>query len=162
MNCQKVIRLIPLYAGLDLPTKTKAAVQAHLQNCLSCQQEYSEYKSIIQQTREWWAQERKDWGEAEWKKNVQTAVEKAEEKQRWLVPWPFKKGWAFVLMTASAILLSFLVLHPSFVKDNLGRTPTLSALESQSEIVSMKIVSKETGLKINWFFHKDLILEVME
>ncbi len=162
MKCRKVTRLIPLFAGSDLPSKTRAKVQGHLHNCQSCQQEFTYYQTILQQTREWWVQERKDWEEAEWKKTVHAAIKKAEKKRSWLVPWPFKKGWAFVLMTASAILLSLLVLHPSFVKDNIGRTPTLSVLESQPEIVSMKLVSKETGLKINWFFHKDLKLEVME
>jgi hypothetical protein len=103
-----------------------------------------------------------DWEEAEWKTTVQTAIEKAEEKRSWLVPWPFKKGWAFAMMASSAVLLSLLVLPASFVKDKMGRIPTVSALESQPEIFSLQIVSEETGLKINWFFHKDLKLEVME
>ena len=162
MKCRKVTRLIPLFAGSDLPAKTRVKVQRHLQDCRSCQQEYTEYQSIIQQTREWLAQRRKDWEEAEWKKTIQAALEKADEKQSWLVPWPFKKGWAYVLMTASAILFSLLVLHPSFVKDKMRRIAVVSAVESQQEIVSMKLVSKETGLKISWFFHKDLKLEVME
>jgi len=162
MKCRKVTHLIPLFAGSDLPAKTREKVQRHLQDCRSCQQEYTVYQSILQQTREWLAQERKDWEEAEWKTTVQKAIEKAEEKKSWLVPWPFDKRWAFVLMTVSAILLSLLVLHPSFVKDNTGRVSTLSAVESQPELVSMKFVSKETGLKINWFFHKDLKLEVIE
>lgn len=162
MKCRKVTRLIPLFAGSDLPVKTREKLQRHLQGCRSCQQEYTHYQTILQQSREWLMQERRDWEEAEWKKTVWTAIEKAEEKKSWLVPWPFEKRWAFVLMFASAILLSLLVLHPSFVKDNSGRTPTFSALESQSEIVSMKFVSKETGLKINWFFYKDLKLEVIE
>ncbi len=162
MNCRKVTRLIPLLAGSDLPAKTREKVQRHLQDCRSCQQEYTVYQSILQQTREWLVQERKDWEEAEWKKTVQAPIEKAEENRSWLVPWPFKKGWAFALMTASAILLSLLVLHPSVVRDKMGRIPTLSAVESPPEIVSMQLVSNETGLKINWFFHKDLKLEVME
>lgn len=162
MKCRKVARLIPLFAGSDLPAKTREKVQRHLQDCRSCQQEYTVYQSILQQTKEWFAQERKDWEEAEWKTTVQSAIEKTEEKRSWLVPWPFKKGWAFVLMTASAILLSLFVLHPSLGKDKKGRIPFVSAVESPPEIVSMRFVSKETGLKINWFFRKDLKLEVME
>lgn len=162
MKCRKVIHFIPLFAGSDLPVKTRKKVNGHLQDCRSCQQEYTEYRSILQQTREWLAKERKDWEEAEWKTTVQSAIEKTEEKRSWLVPWPFKKGWAFVLMTASAILLSLFVLHPSLVKDKKGRIPFVSAVESPPEIVSMRFVSKETGLKINWFFRKDLKLEVME
>lgn len=162
MKCRKVTHLIPLLAGSDLPAKTIAKVQNHLQYCRSCQKEYTEYQGIIQQTREWLAQERKDWEEAEWKKTVQAAIEKADEKRSWLVPWPFKRGWAFVLMTASAILLSLLVLHPSLVKDKMRGIVSVSAVESRPEIVSMQLVSKETGLKISWFFHKDLKLEVIE
>jgi len=162
MKCLKVTRLIPLLAGSDLPVKTREKVQLHLQDCRSCQQEYTVYRNILQQTGEWLAQERKEWEEAEWKTTVQTAIEKAEEKRSLMVPWPFKKGWAFVLMTVSAVLLSLLVLPPSLVKDKMERAPTVSALESQAEIVSMQLVSKETGLKISWFFHKNLKLEVME
>jgi len=162
MKCQKVIRLIPLLAGSDVPVKKEKKLQRHLKNCQSCQQEFTHYQTILQQTREWLEVERKDWEEAEWKTTVLAAFEKTEEKKSWLAPWPFDKKWAFGLMTASAILLSFLVLHPSFVKDNKGRVPTLSAVNSQPEILSIKIVSKETGLKINWFFHKDLKLEVIE
>jgi len=162
MKCRKVTRLIPLFAGSDLPAKTREKVQRHLQDCRNCQQEYTVYQSILQQTREWLVQERKEWEEAEWKTTVQTAIEKAEEKRSWLVPWPFKKGWAFMLMAATAVLLSFFIFHPSLIKDNIGRALTLSAVDPQPEIVSMKLVSKETGLKISWFFHKDLKLEVME
>ncbi len=162
MKCRKVARLIPLFAGSDLQAKTREKVQRHLQDCSRCQQEYIEYQSILQRTRGWLAQERKDWKETEWKKMVQSAVEKAEEKRSWLVPWPFKRGWAFVLMFVSAILFSFLVLHPSFVKDKIRRAPIVSAMEPPTQIVSMQLVSKETGLKINWFFHKDLKLEVIE
>ncbi len=162
MKCRKVTSLIPLLAGSDLPAKTREKVQPHLQDCRSCQQEYTEYQSILQQTREWLAQERKEWGEAEWKTTVHTAIGKAEEKSSGLAPWPFKKEWAFVLITVSAVLLSLLVLPPSLVKDKKGRVPTVSVLESQPGIVSMQLVSNETGLKINWFFHKDLKLEVIE
>jgi hypothetical protein len=162
MKCRKVIDLIPLFAGSDLPPKTRAKIKPHLQNCRSCQQEYTEYQSILQQTREWLILERKDWEEPEWKKTVQAAIEKGETKRSWLVPWPFKKGWAVVLMASSAILLSLFVFHPSLVKDKMGRIPSISAVDSQPEIFSLKLVSKETGLKISWFFNKDLKLEVME
>ena len=55
MKCRKVTHLIPLLAGSDLPAKTIAKVQNHLQYCRSCQKEYTEYQGIIQQTREWLA-----------------------------------------------------------------------------------------------------------
>jgi len=162
MKCRRVLRLMPLFAGSDLPAKKREAVQRHLQDCLKCQQEYTAYRDILQQTSEWLVQERNNWGEAEWKNNIQKAIEGAGEKRRWLVPWSFKKGWAFCLMTTSAILLSFLVFHPSLTEDRMRRVPTVSAVESKPEIVTLQLVSKETGLKINWFFHKDLKLEVME
>ena len=162
MKCRKISQLIPLFAGSDLPAKTRDKVQRHLQDCRSCRQEHTDYRSILEQTRKWLVRERRDWEEAEWTKTVQLAVKKAEEKRSWMVPWPFKKGWAFMLMTASAVLLSIFIIHPSLVKDKMRRAPFISAVESQPEIVSMKFESKETGLKINWFFHKDLKLEVLE
>jgi hypothetical protein len=162
MKCRKVIDLIPLFAGSDLSEKMSQKVQRHLQNCRSCQQEYTEYQSILQQTREWLVLERTDWEEPEWNRTVQAAIEKGETKRSWLVPWPFKKGWAVVLMAASAILLSLLVLHPAVVRDKPRKISRISAVEPFSDIMSMTLVSKETGLKINWFFHKELKLEVME
>ena len=91
MKCRKVSQLIPLYAGADLSAKTTALVQDHLRDCRRCQQDYMDYLNILQQTQDWMAQERVDWQEAEWQKTVQNAVNKAEVKQRWLVPWPFKR-----------------------------------------------------------------------
>ena len=162
MKCRKVTAFIPLLAGSDLPVRKAKKVQHHLQDCPRCNKEYTEYLSILQQTRDWLAQDKRNWGEAEWKQTIQRAIKEGEGRQPWLVPWPFKRGWAFVLMSASAVLLSIFILHPSLVKDKMGTAQILSTVESQPEIVSMRFISKETGLKINWFFHKDLKLEVME
>ena len=162
MNCRKARRLLVLEAGSDLPEKPKEKLKLHLQACPRCQREEALTRRIVLETRECLNKERLDWKESEWKKTIQEAVKEAEIKKNWLVPWSLRREWAFVLMTASVILLSLLVLHPSFVKDRMKRVPDVSAISSQPEIVSMKLVSKETGLEINWFFHKDLKLEVME
>jgi hypothetical protein len=66
-------------------------------------------------------------------------------------------------MAGVMLLLTILIVRPSFVKQ-IGLTPryvNVVGAEKQ-EVISMTIVSKETGLKIVWFFNKNFNLEENE
>jgi hypothetical protein len=59
-----------------------------------------------------------------------------------------------------AAVLSFLVLKPMPETDSLRGPLTAFSLSSPSQdIVSMTLVSKETGLKVQWFLNRNFKLE---
>ena len=161
MKCTKVRRFLPLLVGGDLSPKKAGLVRDHLRRCPSCQKEFRMYELSLKSAKEWFASTRMDWVESEWKSALRKAVNPRDRNLTSLAPWPFGKGWALAAMAVTAVLLAILFLHPSLVK----HSPEMAAAKTeqkQPEILSLKLVSKETGLKINWFFHKDLKLEVME
>ena len=91
-----------------------------------------------------------------------------------LVPWPFKKVWAYSLIGVLAVALTLLfIIRPSIIQKKMGlgsekfteeQTQLFrsSPEEFKQEVVSMTIVSQETGLKIVWFLNKNFELEVLE
>ncbi|UCE42991.1 MAG: zf-HC2 domain-containing protein [Candidatus Aminicenantes bacterium] len=163
MKCQKIQRLIPLLAGSELPESQISSVKVHLEGCLQCQREYEKYTDLVNQTREWLAEDKVGWKEQEWRETIQSVVNQGSEKKTSLVPWPFPRAWAYALMAGAMLLLATLVIRPPFLKQ-IGLAPEyrdVTEMEKQ-EVVSMTMVSKETGLKIVWFFNKNFNLEENE
>ncbi len=75
-------------------------------------------------------------------------------------------------MLAVALTLLF-IIRPSIIQKKMGLGSAKfteeqaqlfrsSPEESEQEVVTMTIVSKETGLKIVWFLNKNFELEVKE
>jgi hypothetical protein len=174
VNCKKVRRLLPLMAGSEIPESEILSLQAHLEKCPECRQEYESYKSSLEKTKEWLAKDRKDWEESDWQRALQRAIKDKEPEVSPLVPWPFKKAWSYSLIGVLAVALTLLfILWPSIIKEEVGlgsekfteeqaQLFRSSPEESEQEVVSMTIVSKETGLKIVWFLNKNFELEVKE
>jgi hypothetical protein len=163
MKCQKIKRSLPLLAGSELPETQISSVKAHLEGCLQCQREYEKYEFLVGQTRKWLAEDKVGWEEQEWRETVQSVVNQGSRKRTSLVPWPLPRAWAYALMVGVILLLTTLVVRPPFVKQ-IGLTPryvNVAGAEKQ-EVVSMTMVSKETGLKIVWFFNKNFNLEENE
>jgi hypothetical protein len=128
-----------------------------------CQEEYEKYAFLVGQTRKWLSEDKVKWGEKEWRQTVQSAVNQGIMRKTSLVPWPFPKAWAYALMAGVMLLLTILVVRPPFVKqtDLTPRYMDVAGTEKQ-EVVSMTMVSRETGLKIVWFFNKNFNLEEKE
>jgi hypothetical protein len=163
MKCQKIQRLIPLLAGSELPESQISSVREHLEGCLQCQKEFEKYTFLVDQTRKWLAEDKIGWEEKEWQKTIQSVVEKGSKRKTSLVPWPFPRAWAYALMAGVMLLITILIIQPPFFKQN-GLAPEyrdMTEVEKQ-EVVSMTMVSKETGLKIVWFFNKNFELEENE
>jgi len=163
MKCQKIKRLLPLLAGSELPETQISSVRAHLEGCLQCQREYEKYKLLVANTRRWLAEDLVEWEEQEWRETVRSVVNQGSRKRTSLVPWPFPRAWAYALMAGVMLVLTILLIRPPFVKQ-VGLTPRyrdVTEMEKQ-EVVSMTLVSKETGLKIVWFFNKNFNLEENE
>ena len=163
MKCQKIGRLLPLLAGSELPESQISLVRAHIEECSRCQQEYGKYEFLVAQTREWLEEDKIGWEEQEWQHIVRSVVNQVPRRRTTLIPWSFPKTWAYALMAGVMLLLTVLVVRPPFVKQ-IGLTPKyIDSVEmEEQEVVSMTMVSKETGLKIVWFFNKNFNLEENE
>jgi len=161
-------------AGSEIPKSKILSLQAHLKKCPDCQREYDSYILALEKTKEWLAKDRKDWEKSDWKRALQRAIKDKEPVVSPLVPWPFKKAWAYSLVGMLAVALTLLfILWPSITHEKMGlgsekfteeqaQLFRTSPAGSEQEVVSMTIVSKETGLKIVWFFDKNFELEVKE
>lgn len=172
MNCKKVRHWLPLLVGKDISSSKISSLNAHLEKCPECRQEYENYSLALEKTKEWLEESKPDWVEREWQQAVQQAVKQEKSVFSPLAPWPFKKAWAFALMGIMAAALTFLfVIKPFFLDEGiapdseiLSRTQAQlleSAFqESQQEVVKMTIVLPESGQKIVWFFDKNFELEV--
>lgn len=172
MNCRKVRRLLPLMAGSEISQSKISAIKAHLQLCPECRAEYDSFIISLEKTKEWLARERIGWEEREWQTSVQKATEQRESRVSSLAPWPFNKAWAFAMMAFFAFLLTLFIIRPSFIKQKiepesrimaeLRQEPERLKQEFQQDIITMTLVSHETGLRIVWFFNKNFELEVKE
>jgi predicted anti-sigma-YlaC factor YlaD len=169
MKCHKIQRLLPLLAGSELPERDIPGVKSHLEGCPRCQAEYEEFARLVRETRKWLEGEKVEWGEKEWQETVRAVVKEGSFRRKHLELWPFRKGWAYALMAGMMLLVTTLVVRPPFVK-HIGLTPRypdVAGMEALSgsrgqieqEMVSMTMVSKETGLQIVWIFNKNFDLE---
>ena len=163
MKCKKMRRLLPLLAGSELPESQIPPVRAHMEGCSRCQAEFEKYTVLVGQTREWLTESKIDWEEQEWQQSLRSAVNQVPQRKTALIPWPFPKTWAYVLVAGAMLLLTLLVVQPPFVKQMGFWSESVDAAEmEEQEVVSMTMVSKETGLKIVWFFNKNFNLEENE
>jgi len=174
VSCKKVQRLLPLVAGSEIPQSKILSLKAHLEECPKCRQEYDSYMLSLEKTKEWLAKDRKDWEESDWHQALQRAIKDKKPEVSPHIPWPFKKVWAYSLVGMLAVALTLLfIIRPSIIQKKMGlgsekftqeqaQLFRSSPEESKQEVVSMTLVSKETGLKIVWFLNKNFELEVKE
>lgn len=163
MKCHKIRRLLPLMAGSELPESQAPMVKSHLEGCPRCREEYETYVFLIGRTRKWFAEDRIGWKDEEWEQTVRSVVNQASAKKKSLVPWPFPKAWAYAVMAGVMLLATTLIVRPPFV-EQFGLAPRSGSevrMEKQ-EVISMTMVSKETGLKIVWILNKNFNLEENE
>jgi hypothetical protein len=170
MNCKSVRKLLPLYIESDLPAEKKGKVQIHIESCLDCQKEYEAYAQSINAAKEWLRESAVTWSDMDWKRTVRNAASEKTETSSGFAPWPFRKGWAFALMGAVVVVLVFFVTRPLFlgIEDFSAQTTLAkrhpqhqegSTVKSPQDVVSMTMVSKETGLKVVWVLNRNFNLE---
>lgn len=162
MKCVRIRKCLPLYIGADLSPKKTEKVRLHLDTCDKCQKEYEDYTRALGTAREWLRESTEVWGEGEWRRTVQNTTAERSKPLPGFAPWPFKKGWAFAVMTAVTVAVVFFVTRPLYlgVEDVPGQT-VLSKSHPQ-DVVSMTMVSKDTGLKVVWILNKNFSLEENE
>lgn len=174
MNCKKARSLLPLLVGGDLSSKKTKALKKHLQSCPGCQQELRSYDLSLKRVKEWLKKDQVLWKEADWIKAMEKFKEQPEKLKTFLsrpfASWPFKAVWTYALIAAVTFVLIIFVAKSWLGKKNIEMAanqnlPSSEKVEkslqpaSFQDIISMRLVSKETGLKIIWVFNKNFELE---
>jgi len=150
MTCRKVRKALPLMAGRDLSPRKAARVEAHVAACAGCQRELEEYKGALARVKAAArAEGAGDWSEAEWKALIVRVTHGRPEKGP--RPRALRPRWALASGLAAVTLLAFLVIRIA----NTGFKPEGAPPAAGPDVVSMTMVSQETGLKVVWFFNKN-------
>lgn len=171
MKCKRVRCLLSLAAGGDLSESRMVKIEAHLEKCFTCSREYEMLRLSLQRAKELLGEEMKEWEEEEWQK----AADRALKEKRVLFPARLLPGkrWLYASFAALSALMMVIVLSLTVFKSGFlslkstagkGKAPLSESLEPESrqDVVSMTLVSGKTGLRIKWFFIRDIELEVKE
>jgi len=164
MNCKKAERWIPLAAGNDLSDKKAAAVRHHLEGCPDCRKDAAELERALRAAKTLAGAERAgDWSDAEWRSFLRSVTAGGIQKKRIWAVLPLKPVLAGGLGLVFLAFGSFLLLKkppaPLITRAAAERPPIELTVPKGSigrpDITSKTIVSKETGLKIIWFYNKN-------
>jgi predicted anti-sigma-YlaC factor YlaD len=141
---------MPLCAGDDLRPRLLAAVRAHVDTCPSCRKELAEYGESLSRLKAAAKAERvPDWSAGEWQALATRFRPERPAKRR--LAFLARPRWA-----AASVLGAFLglaVLSLVFKDGNLGPRGTSPA--GEPSVVSLTLISQETGLQIVWFLDKN-------
>lgn len=163
MNCKKAERLIPLAAGNDLSGKKAAALLIHLEQCPDCRKEAAELEHALRAAKALAGGDQTgDWSEAEWLNLMRNVRAAGIQKKRIWAGFPLKPvlagGLGLVLLVFGSLLLQKspapLVTQATIERPALEQVRPKGP-NGQPGVTSRTIVSKETGLKIIWFYNKN-------
>ena len=150
MTCRKAKKLMPLYAGDDLRPRLRAAVRAHIDACLSCRKELGEYRQALTRLKAAAkAESVPDWSEGDWRALMARLRPDASAARR--PTFLARPRWAAA--SVLGVFLGLAVLTMLFKDGNLGQRETSAA--GEPSVVSLTLVSQQTGLKIVWFLDKN-------
>jgi hypothetical protein len=169
MTCRKALKLMPLAAGDDLGPRKARAFRAHLEACPGCRKELEALRAALRALRTAAKDEGvPDWAEGEWKALMARATVGTRDRgaegrgHRARVPWP---RWAaasamgaILGLVVLSVLLKSPVPGPGRTTANAGLSLEAAAPRKQ-DVVSVTMVSRETGLQIVWFFDKNFHYE---
>ncbi len=171
MGCRRFGRRLPLLAGGELPESKARALLSHLKKCSRCREEYEKYVRLVRETRTWLAENRLRWENGEWRRLAARAASgsgRGKGRKPSLVSLPVPRAWALALAVGGFFLVAALVLLPPFGKkiglpfygkQAPGKNQTLVPGEAEQDVMSLTMVSKESGLKIVWIFNRHFNLE---
>jgi predicted anti-sigma-YlaC factor YlaD len=150
MTCPKAKKLIPLYAGGDLRPRLLAAVRAHVDSCPSCWRELRDTQLALARIKAAAKEESlPDWSDVEWRALMARVRPAAREARRPVVL--ARPRWAAASVLGAVIGLAVMSL---LIRDgNLGPRETSAA--NEPSVVSLTLVSQETGLQVVWFLDKN-------
>jgi len=150
MTCRKVRKALPLLAGGDLGGRKADKIVAHVAGCALCHKELEEYRSALSRVRAAArAEGAGEWSEAEWKTFMARVTEAQPEKRR--TPFGVRPRWALASGFAALLVLAVLAVR---IADN-GAGPGGAVPTPKTDVLSVTMVSQETGLQVVWFFNKN-------
>ena len=154
MTCRKVRKLIPLAAGDDLRPRPAAALRAHVASCPACRAELEGFRAALAGiTSAAKAESAADWNAHEWRSLMARAA--AEAKAACQAPGraarpAFQPRWAAASVIGAClglVVLGMLFRGPSPRPD--------TAAAAGQDVLTMTMVSPETGLQIVWILDKN-------
>ncbi len=172
MTCRKLRRWLPLYVGGELRPRRSLRLEAHLRRCAYCRRETESFRKDLEAVRNELSSPPYVWREPAWRRAVIQAAGSRSSRPVARRPVPRRIVWAYALLALLAAGLSFLVLAPlpeggagsdafsASFRDRAasgGRSPASAAPDQH--IVSMTLVSRETGLKVQWFLNRNFSLK---
>lgn len=169
MTCSKAKKLMALYAGGDLSERRTRAVGAHLDSCPACRRELEGYRRALEQVKAAAGAEiAPDWSEGAWRAVMARVMGEATERRKELagrfksVP---RARWAAAAGAAGALALAAVMLLQNgsgFRPGSMATAPGageprtgVPGSPSAQDVVSVNLVSQETGLQVVWFFNKN-------
>jgi hypothetical protein len=159
MTCRKAQRLMALFAGDDLGPRLARAVRAHLDACPECRRELEAFRgSLAEFKAEAGREEVPQWGPGEWRALMDRVVGEArgsgapEARPVWRFPRPRGAAAAALGALLGFGALALLVLRPPSGPEG---TALADRAAGEQDVVSLTMVSQETGLQVVWFFDKN-------
>jgi anti-sigma factor RsiW len=159
MTCRKARPLLALHAGDDLGPRRARAVRSHLEACPECRRELEALRAALAELKaEAGREEVPQWGAGEWRALMDRVVgeardgRSAERGPAWRLPRPRGAAAAALGAFAGLAALALLVLRPPSGPEG---TALADRAAGEQDVVSLTMVSQETGLQVVWFFDKN-------
>ncbi len=159
MTCRKARKLMALFVGDDLGPRRTRAVRGHLERCPGCRSELEAFRAALAEIRAEAGREAlPDWSAAEWRALMARATGGTREIEagragpegRHLRP-----RWAAAAAFGALIGLTALALLLRRPPTGEGGPMLAGRAAGEQDVVSMTMVSQETGLQVVWFFDKN-------
>jgi anti-sigma factor RsiW len=150
---------LALHAGDDLGPRRARAVRSHLEACPDCRRELEALRAALAEAKAEAGREAvPEWGAGEWRALMDRVVGEArgsagpEARPVWRFPRPRGAAAAALGALAGLAALAMLVLRPPSGPEG---TALAGRAAGEQDVVSLTMVSRETGLQVVWFFDKN-------
>ncbi len=163
MTCRKAKKALPLLAGGDLEPRKAARVMGHVISCPSCRRELADLAKALAAAKAMFRKEAvPDWTDPEWHALMARIItEKAAARSKGARPL----ARPVLVSAVAAVILVAAGLAYLFRIQLFGPKGTVAAqgtavvhgeeLKAGQDVVSVTMVSRETGLQVVWFFNKN-------
>lgn len=159
MTCRKARQLLALFAGDDLGPRRTWAVRSHLDACPACRRELEAFRDALAELKAEAGREAvPDWGAGEWRALMARVTQEARASGRAergpVRRLPRSRGAAAAALGAllGCAALALLVTRPPVPREG---TALAGRAADEQDVVSMTMVSRETGLQVVWFFDRN-------